>query len=271
MTIAHDEAFGTPDQKALLRRGRAMFELLKDDPRYTYYGRTVGIALPTDANIAMLRALASLQGAGHYAAVPLDQAPALAATLAGLGLSVSTYHSWTGQQSALDAAARVLAQYSLPADLRVITITESSPHEDLQKLAQIAALTSVLPPIGAILRGQLRPGVGLVAVDAQGMPVSCAAGAQVYHPDHPSLGSQAWWGMLSTHPDRRGQRIALILGAMAMQAQHSRFGHSDFMTGIQPGNTPSEALCAKLGLAPNGMTTVTVVDPVALPSGKLTS
>jgi len=43
--------------------------------------------------------------------------------------------------------------------------------------------------------------------------------------------------MLATAPARRGQRLALILGAMAMQAMHEVSGLRDFMTGIETSNT----------------------------------
>ena len=49
-----------------------------------------------------------------------------------------------------------------------------------------------------------------------------------------------------------------------------RLGFQSFFTGVQPGNAPSEAVCRKMGFAPNGTSVVTVVDPKVMPSGKLT-
>ncbi len=80
----------------------------------------------------------------------------------------------------------------------------------------------------------------------------------------------AWWGMLATAPERKGQRLALILGAIVMRQMGDRFGFEQFFTGVQPGNAPSEAVCRKSGLAPDGTATITVVDPTMLAGGKLT-
>jgi hypothetical protein len=43
MMRGDDELFGSDEQRALLRRGCAMAELLRQDPRFSYYGRTVGM------------------------------------------------------------------------------------------------------------------------------------------------------------------------------------------------------------------------------------
>jgi hypothetical protein len=76
--------------------------------------------------------------------------------------------------------------------------------------------------------------------------------------------------MLATDPDRRGQKLALILGAMAMRIMHDRFGFGSFMTGVQAGNAASEAVCHAAGLAARGRVILTLVDPGALPGGKMT-
>lgn len=271
MSFATDEVYGTSDQQAMLRRGRALHDTLGPDPRFTYYGRTVGIARPQDADIDMLERLAFLQGASHFAAVPQQQVASVATRIAERGLSVTLYPRWTGQHQALAAARAVLAATPLPADLSTVTITERSPASDLDRLAEVAAVSGVLLPSGAVMRGQLKPGLAIIAVDRTGRAVSCAGAASFHHPEHPTLGGQSWWGMLSTHPDRRGERIALVLGAMALLDMHERFGCADFMTGVQAGNRPSEAICSRLGLSPDGMTTISVVDPRAIASGKLTS
>ena len=62
MDNATDEYFGNPDQQALLRRGQALAVLTRDDPRYSYYGRTVGLVEPADGDIDQLAALAVAQG-----------------------------------------------------------------------------------------------------------------------------------------------------------------------------------------------------------------
>lgn len=271
MTFSTDEFYGSEQQQTMLRRGRAMFDMLRDDTRLTYYGRTVGITDAVAADLDLLERLAFLQGASHFAAVPVADANALAAQISERGLSVTLYPRWVGGDAALKRAKDIVASFPLPRDLSVRTIGPNAPVKDLDLLADIAEISGVLLPAGSVLRGILKPGVAIVAVEAEGRPVSCSGAAGICHPENPTFGRQAWWGMLSTHPDRRGERIALILGAMAMIAMHERFGFASFMTGVQAGNAPSEALCSKLGYTPDGMTTVTVVDPRAISSGKLTS
>jgi len=45
--------------------------------------------------------------------------------------------------------------------------------------------------------------------------VASAGAVDSFQPPAP-VGDHCWWGMLSTHPDRRREKIALILGADAM-------------------------------------------------------
>ena len=52
--MAQDEYFGNDDQRAVLRRGKALAELLRDDPRFSYYGRTVGLVTPRNCAVSMI-------------------------------------------------------------------------------------------------------------------------------------------------------------------------------------------------------------------------
>jgi RimJ/RimL family protein N-acetyltransferase len=54
--------------------------------------------------------------------------------------------------------------------------------------------------------------------------------------------------MLATREDRRGQRIALLLGAQAIIHMWEHHGARGFMTGVRADNAPSQALCNKLGV-----------------------
>ncbi len=88
--------------------------------------------------------------------------------------------------------------------------------------------------------------------------------------DHPRLGGQAWWGMLATDPARRGQRLALILGAMVIEKMHDRSGFADFFTGVEPGNTGSEAVCARIRMHRTAFATIGCADPMTLGSKRMT-
>lgn len=266
-----DAYFGSDHQQALLRRGRALYALTRDDPRFGYYGRLVSLTTPDDGDLDLLCHLIALQGAASYTAVPNADVPALTRRIEARGLAVNLYRRWTGGETALAAAAGIARGIPLPADLTLHRIDADAPPQHLAQLADVALTCSVLPPAGGVLRGQIKPGAGLVAVDADNRAVCCAGAAALNHRDHPTLGAETWWGMLATHPDRRGQKLALSLGAYVMRDMHHRFGRTRFMTGIQPGNTASEAVCARMGLAPDGSSILNVVDPTALPGGKMTS
>jgi GNAT superfamily N-acetyltransferase len=152
------------------------------------------------------------------------------------------YAKWEGGEDALSAARAVVDAFPLPPDLTLRRIDRSSPPALLAALAETALACGVLPLTGAVLRGLLQPSLCLVAVSEDGRVASCAAASAFAHPRHPRFGGEAWWGMLATEPARRGQRLALILGAHAMLEMAARFGYRRFMTGVEPGNAPSEAL-----------------------------
>jgi hypothetical protein len=265
-----DEFFGTDDQRALLRRGRALAAVLGHDRRYSYYGRAVGLPGPEDGDIDHLAALAIVQGSAAYGTVPLGQAESIKAAMVAQGLVPMLYDKWEGSRSAVAAARQVVATVSLPEDLTMLRLDASSADGQLASLAEMALGCGVLPPCGEVLRGLMRPAVCLVAVDRTAKVVSCAASSAYAHADHPRLGGQAWWGMLATDPARRGQRLSLVLGAHALLEMEARFGFGDFMTGVEPGNAPSEAICARLGLARGRAAIIGCTDPRALASGRMT-
>jgi hypothetical protein len=265
-----DEFFGSDDQRAVLRRGRGLAALLGQDRRYCYYGRSVGLTGPEDGDLDHLAAMAIVQGNATYWNVPLTQVEAIKASLVARGLAPMHYDKWEGSRSAIAAARQVVATVSLPEDVTMQRLDASSADGQLASLAEMALGCGVLPPCGEVLRGLLRPAVCLVAVDRASKVVSCAASSAYAHADHPTLGGQAWWGMLATDPARRGQRLSLVLGAHALLEMETRFEFGDFMTGVEPGNAPSESVCARMGLSKGHSAIIACADPRALASGRMT-
>ncbi|MBY0351014.1 N-acetyltransferase [Tabrizicola sp.] len=265
-----DEFFGSDDQRTLLRRGRAMAVLLAEDRHYSYYGRTVGLPGPEDGDIDRLAALATAQGSATYGDVPLDQVEAIRTSILARGLVPMIYDKWEGSRSAIAAARQVVATLSLPEDVTMLRLDASTPTGHLASLAGMALGCGVLPPCGEALRGLLRPAVCLVALDRRSNVVSCAAASAYVHADHPRYGGLAWWGMLATDQARRGQRLSVVLGAHALLDMATRFGFGDFMTGVEPGNAPSEAICARMGLSKGRSAIIGCTDPRALASGRMT-
>lgn len=265
-----DEFFGSDDQRGVLRRGRGLAAVLGQDRRYSYYGRTVGLPGPEDGDIDQLAALATVQGNAAYFSVPLDQVDAIKTSLSARGLVPMLYDRWEGAGSAIEAARHIVTTLSLPEDLIMQRLDAATSGGQMASMAEMALGCGVLPPSGEVLRGLMRPAVCLVAVDRAGNVVSCAASSAYAHQDHPRYGGQAWWGMLATDPARRGQRLSLVLGAHALLEMETRFGFGDFMTGVEPGNAPSEAICARMGLSKGQSAVIGCADPRALASGRLT-
>lgn len=270
MTSTRQDYFGSAAQIALLRRGRALYDLLRDDPSLMYYGRNVGLAASGDRAMDRLAALVTVQGGSTITKVEDSAVKDLTADAGRRNLSTTRYARWRATGPVMLAARALLERYPLPADLTVVRIGPDTPNETLAQLAQVALSCGVLPPSGAVLRGILKPGLGLVALDRAGRGVACAGAASYLHPDHAEGRRQCWWGMLATLPERRGERLALSLGAMALIEMQERFGFTEVFTGIEPGNVSSETVCTKLGLTPEGNSALTIADAAQLPGGRLT-
>ena len=71
--------------------------------------------------------------------------------------------------------------------------------------------------------------------------------------------------MLATREDKRGQGVALLLGAHAIVALHEQHGFSEFFTGIKQGNIASERFCTKLGFVKTDTSVVFAIDTSVLP------
>lgn len=265
-----EEFFGSDAQRAILRRGRGMAALLGQDARYSYYGRAVGLVGPEDGDLDQLASLAMVQGSTSYGAVPAGQINAVREGMQARGLVPMQYDKWEGTGSAVAAARHVAATTPLPEDLTMIRLDESTPDHLMASMAQMALGCGVLPPCGEVLRGLFRPAVCLVAVDRDANVVACAASSVFAHPEHARYGNEAWWGMLATHPARRGHRLSLILGAHVLLDMATRFGFQAFMTGVEAGNAPSESICARIGLSRGACAIIACADPQVLASGRMT-
>jgi hypothetical protein len=210
--VIEDFFFGNDNQQMLLRRGRALYDLLSDDPRLTYYGRSVGLLRPSADSSALLDRLIALQGSSTYADVDPKDVDTLKPQLEAQGYSVTHFACWGGGESALDAARAILAQYELPKGITVHWIDADAPDTHLHHLADVALGSGVLPLAASVLRGQIKPGLGLVALDENGSAASCAAASGFTHPKNTDRPGEAWWGMLATAPHHRGKKTGADTG-----------------------------------------------------------
>lgn len=242
-----DEFFGSPERIALSRRSANLWSLLRDNPRYAYYGRLVALSDPGRDAAEILSAMARLQGGAVSYFYPARTAASLFAQLEDSGLHTDRHEHFWGGETALAASRKARDDFALPADLSVSAISQGTPRQLVGEVAELCQSCDVMPVPGSVMRGQTRQGICLVATDQNGRPVATASSFMIHHPSSPRA-KDAFWGMLATREDRRGERIALLLGAQAIIQMWERHGARGFMTGVRADNSSSQALCKKLGV-----------------------
>ena len=267
--VAAMEVFGTPGQQEVERRAAHAWTLLRHDPAFSSHGRAVGLAQAHPDDVAKQIALARLQGVGPAEGVKRTDVSDRRTALEAAGLVVDEYVEWVGAAAAFQAAAALSAVRALPEDCELVRVDRATPAEDLRALDALTQSCEVLLPTGAFLRGAERPSAFLFARDRSGAAVGAAGAVAAFHTDHPRA-RRAWWGMLATAPARRGEGIALVLGALSMMAIRDTAGVEQVFTGIREGNAPSEALCARLGLSATDERDIIAVDPEMLGAGRIT-
>jgi hypothetical protein len=257
--VDNDEYFGSPDRIALARRSANLWLLLRENPRYAYYGRLVALSDPGHDTADILFAMAKLQGAAISYFYPAHAAKSLFAQLEERNLATDRHELYYGGEAALAASRRAQQDFALPADLSVSAINSDTPRELVRGVAELCQSCDVMPVPGSIMRGQVRSGICLVAIDQDRRPVATASSYMVNHPSSPHA-KDAFWGMLATRPDRRGEKIALVLGARAIAHMWERHGARGFMTGVRSGNLSSQALCNKLGVTASDLIYASCMD-----------
>ena len=264
-----DEFFGSAERVALSRRSLSLWTLVSDDPRFAYYGRTVALTDPGDDTADMLAALARVQGAAVGYFYPAADAPRLFAALAARGFATDRHEHYLGGEEALAASRKALADHALPPDLTVAVVDAATPGDLVRATAELSQSCDVMPVPGVVMRGKLRDGICLVATDRKGQPVATASSYVLHHPSSPRA-KIVFWGMLATREDRRGEKIALLLGAQAIVHMWERHGARGFMTGVRADNASSQALCARLGVGPTDWIYASCIDRTQFAGGSVT-
>jgi hypothetical protein len=242
-----DEFFGSPDRVALAKRSANLWSLLRDDQRFAYYGRLVALSQPGQDAAEILCAMAKLQGAAVSYFYPANAAKSLFAQLEERGLATDRHEHFWGGETAVTASRRTQADFALPADLNVSAIDADTPRQLVDEVAELCQSCDVMPVPGSTMRGQAQKGICLVATDQNRHPVATASSYMIHHPSS-ARSKDAFWGMLATREDRRGERIGLLLGAQAIIHMWDHHGARGFMTGVRADNSSSQALCKKLGV-----------------------
>jgi len=243
-----EEFFGSSEKIALMKRSASLWSLLRESPRYAYYGRLVALSDPASDTSEILASLALLQGASVCYYLPKTEADELFADLKRRGFSTDRHEHYWGGKSAYRASKNVLDKYQMPEDLSISALNAGSPQTLVANTAKLCESCEVMPVPGAIMRGKVLRGINLVAIDDTGSPVASASSFFI-HGRNSQRPMDVFWGALATREDRRGEKIALLLGAKAIIHMWENEGARGFITGVRADNLSSQALCNKLGVA----------------------
>jgi len=255
----YTEVFGTPQQRALVRRSEDLWRLVRGNPRLAYYGNAVSLSDPAEDTAEVIARLARIQGLGMCFYCPKSSATEMLAGLEAQGFRTAQSQYHRGAEGAYDASKGLLARRDVPQDLSVIRLDVATPKETVAATAELCVSCGVTPMPGEIMRGTVLKGATLVALDAQKAPVATASSFAMHAPDSPRA-TDAFWGVLATREDRRGQGLAALLGAMAIVHMWENEGMRGFNTGIKAENLASQAACSKLGVVNTDMVTAFCFD-----------
>ena len=265
-----EEYFGTEPQQLVSKRARNIWQLVPDDPLFSYNGRVVTLVGNEDPKMSeKLVALARLQGATACHFLPKEQGEIIKENVDSTELSTNVWELCKGERSAYEAAQNILVKYQLPTDITVERLSSETAPARLVEFAAMAEECGVLVMSGRVMRGLDIPGITLAGIDQSGQVIGSAWGYKCYHPKS-AFYDYAFWGGLSCRKDRRGQRIALILGALAIVQLWEDIGVRGFCTGVVEGNTASYSVCKKLGVLPSDEIFLGVTDPVVFKGASLT-
>ena len=256
-----DEFFGTQPHVLMMQRSRDLWMLLQDNPIYSNYGRMLSIVgSQGDDDAERLASLVRLAGAGSFHYYPADKADTLVGQLTEMGLSAGRWEKQWGGEDAYKAAKVIIANAVLPDDIKVVQLSEESSAELVRETAELSMECGVMPTPGLSMRGITYKGICLAAVDATGRPVATASSYKNMHPDSP-YADHGFWGALATHPDRRGEKIIGVLGAMALAHMWEQHDVRGFFTAVKKGNEGSMAVCAKQAILPTDWVAIAATDP----------
>lgn len=268
MTQTQNEYFGGQVFAGLQEKSDVLWPLLKNDPKYCCHGRIVGLADMESggmaSNLKLMLSLAKLVGAGICDCVPIDEMEELQSSLQASGFSTDRMEVWYSDNSTIDTARDIIASATWPTTDDIAWVDGDTPHTELQKLDEFTQEHGTSLPMGSFLRGVEKPAACAYVKDSDGSVLVTSASAGHFHDAHPNS-DMAYWGMLATREDKRGQGAALTLGAQTIVDMHERHGFVRFFTAIKQGNTASESLCAKLGFSRQKAAVLIAIDPSVFP------
>ena len=264
--MPYQELFGDPGHKALLERGEALWRVVRDHPRYAYYGTVVSLSDPGNDTADVVASLARIQGLGMCFYLPKTEAASIRRQLDGEGFRTAQSLFCSGGEASYQASRSLLDNGTPPEGVTIELLSERSPDTLIEATLALCQACGLSAMPGEIMRGSVLPGINLVARDAAGAPVAPAASYAMHAPGTPRA-KEAFWGVLATRAAHRGRGLAGWLGARAIQHMWEHEGMRGFNTGIKEDNAASLAACAKLGIRRSDLVTLFCFDDATLSEG----
>lgn len=270
MSAALDEEFfGSASKIGLMRRSKMLWSLLCDDPRFSYYGRSLFVADERPDTAMLVASLARLTGASFASFYPKTSVERLFAELDAMGLSTDRHEHYRGGADAYESAKKAVYDIVAPAGISLMKVGADTDAHLLSDLAALWEDCGVMPVPGSVMRGALRRGIVLAALDENGKPVSAASSFVMHHPDS-ARANDVFWGMLATRDAWRGKKLGLLLGAKTIIHMWEQEGARNFSTGVRAENRPSQALCEKLSVRDTNWVYASCIDAELLGGDSIT-
>ncbi|WP_406646212.1 hypothetical protein QEZ52_19235 [Aliisedimentitalea scapharcae] len=272
-TSTDDILYGTPEQIAVVRRARALYRLVGHNPSFTFQGRTVSyVGCPGESRAQIADRvidLCRLQGYASAQFTNRSHRDSYTQAYSDARLAPVVWEQYWGRGSALTSSIAFLEAFTPPAGLQLCAVTADTPDQTIHDICQMSVDAGVLPPSGSVMRGQGPKGVMLFVKTGDGQVVASGGGYMSYHPDS-TRHDEAFWGMLATHADWRGQRLACWVGAKTIQILANQFGARGFSSGVKADNPSSQAMCARLGIYQSDYLYVGATDPILMGTTAIT-
>lgn len=246
------EFFGNEAQIKLQRISLRLWPFLKNHPRLSFAGRSVGVDDPKIDEVENLVGLTETLGFLAIMFIGGDVVDELRSGLEQNGLDVGTWQQLMSNSETESMCRSVLASHQLPSGYQVERISASTPREKLKNFQNLMHSNGVAPLPGFFLRGQEVPAIAEMIVTSQGEVVAAGASVFRHNPNGP-ISKAAHVGYLATDLNHRGKSFAKLLLARVILASFEEFGAELVHTGVKADNVPSHRVCRSCGLNRSSM------------------
>lgn len=264
-----DIIYGSPQQVMVVKRANALWALIAGDPRFSFQARCVSLTQEQTNSADIVIALSRLQGYASCHFVPKQNVQNMADAYEVAGLRPAIWNQCWGRESAISKSKSFMSDFNPPEGLLLKTVTPQTPDAVIHAICKVSVASGVMPVPGSAMRGAGPKGMILYIEDRDGEVLATGGAFMAYHADS-ARADEAFWGMLATDVDWRGQRLACWIGAQVILQMTEQFGARGFSSGVKSDNPASQAMCARLGVGPSDMAYVGATDPEIMGDASIT-